>query len=98
MLPGLVCYSYYFDFLHIYYYYEENKHTTTLFPLGKGGHFMTHILLAIGLIIGSVVLGIIYTLLNDEDMTIEKMTENILGLPRVLSEVKNNITKLGKGA
>lgn len=59
---------------------------------------MTHILLAIGLIIGSIVLGIIYTLLNDEDMTIEKMTENILGLPRVLSEVKNNITKLVKGA
>ena len=59
---------------------------------------MTHILLAIGLIIGNVVLGIIYTLLNDEDMTIEKMTESILGLPRVLSEVKNNITKLVKGA
>lgn len=59
---------------------------------------MTHILLAIGLIICIVVIGIIYTLANDETMTIEKMTENILGLPRVLSEVKNNITKLVKGA
>jgi hypothetical protein len=59
---------------------------------------MTHILLAIGLIIGIVVLGIIYTLANDETMTIEKMTKDILGLPRVLSEVKNNITRLVKGA
>jgi hypothetical protein len=59
---------------------------------------MTHILLAIGLIIGIVVLGIIYTLANDETMTIEKMTKDILGLPRVLSEVKNNITELVKGA
>lgn len=58
---------------------------------------MTHILLAIGLIIGIVVLGIIYTLANDETMTIEEMTKDILGLPRVLSEVKNNITKLVKG-
>lgn len=58
---------------------------------------MTHILLAIGLIIGSVVLGMFYVLTNDEEMTIEKMTKNILGLPRVLSEVKNNITKLVKG-
>ena len=58
---------------------------------------MTHILLAIGLIIGIVVIGIIYTLANDETMTIEKMTKDILGLPRVLSEVKNNITKLVKG-
>ena len=59
---------------------------------------MTHILLAIGLIIGIVVLGIIYTLANDETMTIEEMTKDILGLPRILSEVKNNITKLVKGA
>jgi hypothetical protein len=59
---------------------------------------MTHILLAIGLIIGIVVLGIIYTLANDETMTIEEMTKDILGLPRVLSEVKNNITRLVKGA
>ena len=58
---------------------------------------MTHILLAIGLIIGIVVLGIIYTLANDETMTIEEMTKDILGLPRVLSEVKNNITRLVKG-
>ena len=58
---------------------------------------MTHILLAIGLIIGIVVLGIIYTLANDETMTIEEMTKDILGLPRILSEVKNNITKLVKG-
>lgn len=59
---------------------------------------MTHILLAIGLIIGSVVLGMFYVLTNDEEMTIEKMTKNILGLPRVITEVKNNITKLVKGA
>lgn len=59
---------------------------------------MTHILLAIGLIICIVVIGIIYTLANDETMTIEKMTKDILGLPRVLSEVKVNITKLVKGA
>ena len=54
---------------------------------------MTHI----GLIIGSIVLGIIYTLINDESMTIEKMTENIIGLPRVLSEIKVNIARLVKG-
>lgn len=59
---------------------------------------MTHILLAIALSIGSVVVGVLYALINDENMTIEKMTENILGLPRVLSDVKNNITKLVKGA
>lgn len=59
---------------------------------------MTHILLAIGLIIGIVVLGIIYTLANDETMTIEEMTKDILGLPRVITEVKVNITRFVKGA
>ena len=59
---------------------------------------MTHILLALGLSIGCVIIGVLYALINDDDMTIEKMTENILSLPRVLSDVKNNITKLVKGA
>ena len=41
MLPHLLCYSYYFDFLHIYYYCGEKNRNTSIHlhlpaPLNKG--------------------------------------------------------------
>ena len=32
MLPRFVCYSYYFDFPHIYYYYDKKNKSTLLTP------------------------------------------------------------------
>ena len=58
---------------------------------------MTHILLAIGLIIGSIICISLYTVTNDENTSIADMIDMIVSLPKVISKVKTEIMTMVKG-